>query len=356
MPPYAFTAHEATWKLDQNEASTDLDPESKRRILDRIQHVDWHRYPEMHPDRLAAKIAERDGWDRDGVVVAAGSNVLIQALAIVAGLGRKVVVPTPTFSVYEGQARALGIPVHGVPLLAPDFSLDVDGLTEAMGGAGGGVTFLADPAAPTGNRHDDARMHAVLDAASAHDVLAVVDEAYWPFDGRHRLEAVRADPNVVSLRTFSKSDALGGVRIGYALAHPEVATNLKKVLLPFSVSSMQAIVAEATLDDAQVRAARAERIVQARSERNRIVDRLTVLPGVQPFPSVTNFVTFRTHDARAVHTGLAQRGVLVRRQDHLPGLAGCLRVSIGEPAANDAFLEALHATLHATTSAEEGTA
>jgi histidinol-phosphate aminotransferase len=88
-------------------------------------------------------------------------------------------------------------------------------------------------------------------------------------------------------------------------------------------------------------------VALARSERERLVAGLTALPGVEPLPSRTNFVLFRVADAEAVYRGLLERGVTVRRQDHLAGLEGCLRVSAGAPGETDAFLEALQAVLGA---------
>jgi histidinol-phosphate aminotransferase len=349
VPAYRFQARPHRVKLDQNEAPEDLDPGLKARALERLAAVDWHRYPELHAQGVARRIAERDGWDPDGVIVAPGSNVLIQAAILAAGLGRAVVTVSPTFAVYGAQARLLGARLREVPLRPADFDLDVPALTAALA-AGPGVLFLADPAAPTGNRLDDEGVAEVLAAAEAHDWTVVLDEAYWPYDGRHRLDAVRGRPDRLALRTFSKSDGLAGGRLGYALTHPDTAREIEKVLLPFRLSVLQAVVAELVLDDPDVRAAGERRVAQTRRERERVRDELGRLPGVHVHPSATNFLLFRVPDAGATFQALLERGVLVRRQDHLPGLHGCLRVTVGAPAENDAFLEAARAALGAEVS------
>src|SRR5690606_15727938 len=124
--------------------------------------------------------------------------------------------------------------------------------------------------------------------------------------------------SVVSLRTFSKAAGLAGARLGYALAAPAVAEQLRKVLLPFSVSVMQVAVGLAVLDRPDLMAARVERV---RQERDRVMTAMAGIPGMEVYPSVTNFVLFRVAEPAAVHRALLDAGVVVRRQDHLPGAA-----------------------------------
>ena len=337
-PGYRFETLPHSVKLDQNEAPEDLPPELRAEALERVASAAWNRYPPLRPDGVANALAARDGWDPAGVIVANGSNVLIQALLIAAGIGRRVLTVSPTFGVYEAQARLLGVDLRTVPLRMPGFGLDVGGLRRELA-SGPGVLFLPDPAAPTGNRLDDAAVEDVLEAAAQHDWTAVVDEAYWPYDGRHRLDSVRGHPDRISLRTLSKADGLGGVRLGYALAHPDTAAHVAKVLLPFTVSSLQAAVVECVLEAGDD--LRRARIRATRAERERIRGELAALPGVEVFPAVTNFLLFRVDDAAAVYAALLQDGVLVRRQDHMAGLTGCLRVTVGTPEENDAFLAAV---------------
>lgn len=339
-PEYVFTAHPYRVKLDQNEAPDDLPDEVRERALAALSETPWHRYPELRAEALAHRLARRDGWDPAGVVVAAGSNVLIQAAVIAAGLGGRVLTVSPSFAVYASQARLLGSELTEVPLIGREFALDEDALTHELA-RGPGLLFLADPAAPSGNRLDDGAVAGVLRAAAEHDWTVVLDEAYWPFDGRHRLDEVRGHPGRIALRTLSKADGLGGVRLGYALGHPETVAQLAKVLLPFSVSALQSAIGCAVLDAGD--AARQARVTLVRRERERIRGALDTTPGFHPLPSVTNFLLFRVADPAAVHSGLLRHGVLVRRQDHLPGLEGHLRVTVGSPADNDAFLAAARA-------------
>lgn len=344
---YRFTPREEPIKLDQNESALDAPIELKQRVGDALAALPWNRYPGGAAGELERRLAERHGWDPDGVVVANGSNVLIQALTIAAGLGRRVVTVAPTFAVYAQQARLLDAELVEVPL-GERFELPLDALERAVAGHRG-VLFLPNPAAPTGNLHPEAELERLL-AASA-GMLSVIDEAYGEFSGTDHAELVRRHPHAVSLRTFSKALGLAGVRVGYLLAAPALATEVRKALLPFSFSALQAAIASALLDERDLLT---ERVAAVTAERERVAAGLAELPGVRVFQSVTNFILFRVADAAGLYVALLRQGVVVRRQDHLPGATGCLRVTVGSAADNDAFLAAAAASLGASGSGRSG--
>lgn len=338
---YRFTPRTASVKLDQNESPFDLPEAVKAAALEHMRNGAWQRYPELHPRSVERAVAARHAWDPDGVVVANGSNVLLQALVIVAGIDQTVLTVAPTFQVYALQARLLGAELLEVPL-EEGFALPGAALAAATEGRRG-IAFVANPAAPTGNLHPREALAPLLERAG-DDWLVVIDEAYADFAGSDHLDLVRADPNLLSVRTMSKAFALAGTRLGYGLMHPELAAEVRKALLPFSLSSLQAAVALAALERPEYVC---ERVALTRRERERLLRELEGLAGVRPYPSVTNFVLFRVQDAARVSEGLLERDVAVRRQDHLPGLAGCLRVTVGDPSENDAFLRALREVLTA---------
>ncbi len=338
---YSFTPRDQAVKLDQNESPEDLPAPLKDEILRRLRATSLNRYPDLHPVSLQAAFARRHDWDPAGVVVTGGSNVLLQALAIVAGLGRSVLTVRPTFSVYGLQARLLDAELVEIPL-GRGFSLPLDDVLAAMRGRSG-VLFLANPAAPTGNLLPADDVRALL-AAGGDDWLVVIDEAYGEFAGSDHAELVRGAPGAASLRTLSKAFALAGARVGYGLFAPDTAAEVRKAVLPFSVSALQAAVASTVLE---APAYVDERVARARTERDRLLAGMRSLPGVEAFPSVTNFVLFRVDDPGRVYHGLLERDVVVRRQDHVPGLDGCLRVTAGAAAETDAFLEALRDVLAA---------
>lgn len=334
-PPYNFSAAPAAVKLDQNESPYALPPVVAARVAQVTADVALNRYPQLQAFDLAAALAGRHEWDPAGVVVANGSNTILQGLVIAAGIGRRVVTVVPTFPVYAQQAQLLGAELVEVPLERGSFALPVDVLAERLA-HGRGLLVLANPAAPTGNWHPEDEIVRLIEAAGDRYLIAI-DEAYQAFAGTDLSHLARM-PGVVVVRTLSKSAGLAGLRLGYALCAPDLATQLRKTVMPFSVSTLQQAVAGVVLEHDELLDAR---VAEIRSERERLHAALTEVPGVEAFPSSTNFVLFRTGDAAGVHRGLLDAGILVRRQDHLPGLAGCLRVSVGLPEENRRFLEAL---------------
>jgi histidinol-phosphate aminotransferase len=334
-PDYPFAPIEARVKLDQNESAHDFPTKLKRLALERLEALEWNRYPDLHTDTLREKIAQFEAWQTRGVVVTPGSNVLIHALAQVAGINQRVLTVSPSFSLYALGAKLLGSSLKELPL-ENGFALPLESLLRELRAGGPGIVYLAEPHAPTGTMHPLEQLEQIC-AAAGPDWIVVIDEAYHGFSARDHKDLVRAHANVCVLRTFSKAWGLAGARLGYLLAQPELATNVQKVVSPFNVSHLNAIVAQVALEHPQYMQALLEEV---KSERERVYQKLLEHPTWTVYPSQANFLLFRTPDAKAAHAKLLEHGVLIRRQDSYPGLEGCLRVSIGKPEENTAFLEA----------------
>lgn len=334
-PHYPFTPISAPIKLDQNESPHDFPDDLKRLALERAMTVHWNRYPDMHADALRAKLGAFEGWNPDGVVIAPGSNVLIYALAQVAGIGQRVLTVAPAFALYALGAKLLGTKLQELRLES-DFGLPMDALLTELRSSGPGLLYLAEPHAPTGILHPQDQIQTIIEAAKGGWIV-VLDEAYHQFAGRdHKAQALEFE-HVVILRTFSKAWGLGGVRLGYMLSQPTMALEVQKMLLPFSIGALNQAVLEVALEHPEYVRARVEETL---SERERVHDALLKHPSWTVFPSQANYLLIRTPDASSAHRALLEEGVLVRRQDSYAGLTGCIRVSIGTPVENDAFLKA----------------
>ena len=332
LAPYPYKKVDARVKLDQNESPEELPAAVKERALRRLADLSWNRYPDLHGEEVRAAVARYTGWAPEGVAVAPGSNFLILALGQAA---RRVVDTAPSFAYYEGAARLSGVD-HRAVKLGAGFSLPVGGLLAALGGEPG-VLFLAQPHAPTGTLFPAGEVAAVVTAATRDGWLVVLDEAYHQFAGSDLRALARGNPSVVLLRTFSKAWCLGGVRGGYLLGAPEVAGKIQSMLPPFLVPAHTAAVLLSALESPGYVDDLVARVV---AERARLLSGLAGHPTWKAYPSSTNFVLVRTPDAKAAYDGLLAKGILVRRQDHYAGLDGCIRVTVGSPAENDAFLAA----------------
>jgi len=326
--------------LHLNESPTDLPPELKRELADKLAAMDWSKYPITEGARLAADIAQVYGLDPAAVLVGNGSNELLQLLLIACiEPGDTVVVAAPSFALYSLQAAALGARVLEVPLRSGgEFRFPVRELIAAAASAK--LVLLGSPNNPTGTTlspEDAARLAAEVPC------LLGIDEAYRDFCGQDFAPLLAAHPRLVLFRTFSKAMAAASLRAGCMLAAPALCAELRKIQLPYNLSAPTSLVARELLKRPRLVAERAALVA---GERQRVAAALREL-GIAVHPSGANFLLFeQTRLAPGeLHAALFRRGVLIRNVSSARDLKACLRVSIGAPAANDAFLEALRAEL-----------
>ena len=345
IPAYGLVAPVARRKLNQNESPQDVPEAIKAAVLDRARRAPWHRYPAFTPTDLLARLAERHGWTADGVLVGNGSNELIQAtLAVTVGAGTTVVSAVPTFTLYRLLTVVNGGRFVGVPL-GPDFAFDVPALIRAARDERARVVVVNSPNNPTGSPLPADGVEQLLEETSA---LIVVDEAYQDFGGPTAEPLLSGHSRLVVLRTFSKAMALAGLRFGYALAHPAVATQIAKAKLPYNVNQLTLAAADVVLDHGGEFAAR---VAAIRSQAQRLVQGLRQLPGLRVFPTAANFVLIRCESipAATVFQRLVEQfGIVVRDVSAAPGLEECLRITAGDAADVDAVLDGLRAIMGGT--------
>ena len=340
MSGYSLVQPDCPVKLNQNECPFDVPEDLKREIVDEAMALNWGRYPGFVPLEVREAIGNRHGLGSEHVLVGNGSNELIQAIfqATVAK-GDRVVLPAPTFSLYGLMGRIAGADLRTV-YLNKDLTFDVDRLVEESAHPDARLVVLCSPNNPTGSMitaEETARI------AGATGALVVVDEAYYEFGGVSSLELIADHPNVVITRTFSKALGAAGLRVGYLVADPSVVREIDKVKLPYNVNIISLITARKLIGrDALIE----ERAALIRSERQRVFEILRILPGIRSYPSHANFILFEAErPVSKIFNGLIARGVLIRDVSRYPMLERRLRVTIGLPEENDAFLKALRVVL-----------
>lgn len=300
-----------------------------------------NRYPDPQAPGVqqALRAAFGIGPEYD-ILLGNGSDELIQILAMaLAKPGATLLAVEPSFVMYRMIAGFAGLRYVGVPL-KPDFSLDEAAMLEAVEREEPALTFLAYPNNPTGNAFDRGAMERIIAASPG---LVVVDEAYHAFaGGLSFLDALARFDNLVLMRTVSKL-GLAGLRLGYMVGKPAWIGEFDKVRLPYNVNVLTQVAARHALEHVEVLEAQAATLV---GERGKLFQALAALPGVQAFDSQANFILFRVARAKKVFAGLKARGVLIKCLDggH-PLLNDCLRVTVGAPEENEAFLTALAAEL-----------
>jgi histidinol-phosphate aminotransferase len=300
-----------------------------------------NRYPEPQPRALVERMAQLYGVPARQLLVGRGSDEAIDLLVRAfcrAGQDNVVITP-PTFGFYKVAARIQGAGVLEVPLLRDGYALDPGQVIAA--GLRAKIVFLCSPNNPTGNLLDEVAMLRVCTELTGK-ALVVVDEAYVEFCGRASLTARLAEfPNLVILRTLSKAYALAGARLGSVIASEEIIGLLRRIIPPYAIpaSTVDEVLA---LTEAPQRALSAARIRTLLDERNTMRERLERCANVaRVFPSDANFLLVECRDARRFFAASTSAGLIVRDFSSCPGLANCLRVSIGTPEQNQRLLNAV---------------
>ena len=290
-----------------------------------------NRYPDNGHVELREHLAAHVGFPPEQIAVGCGSVSLCQQLIqITSSVGDEVMFGWRSFEVYPLQVRVAGATPVQVALRAETFDLDamLAAITDRTR-----LIFVCNPNNPTSTVVDPDELARFVAAVPA-DILVVIDEAYVEYvrDGLlpDSLGLARSHPNVVVLRTFSKAYGLAGLRVGYAVGDPEVITALGKVYVPFTASTISQAAAIASLQAVDELLARTDAVV---TERQRVSAELAGL-GYNFPPSQANFVWLPLAERTAEFAQqAAESRVLVR-----PYGNDGVRVTIGAPAENDAFL------------------
>jgi histidinol-phosphate aminotransferase len=324
-------------KLDAMENPYALPPDLRRALAGRLAAVDLNRYPEPNPRGLRELIARTmnvpPGME---ILLGNGSDDLIQVIALaLARPGSAMMFPSPTFVMYGMNAVFTGMRAVPVPL-REDFSLDASAFIAAMRETRPAVIFIAYPNNPTGVLYPARDIEQILQAAPG---LVVIDEAYHAFARESFLPRLGEFPHLVVLRTLSKV-GLAGIRLGYLAGRPEWIRELNKVRQVYNVNVLTEAAATFVLEHLDALEAQAARI---RADRAALAAALEEMKGVTVFPSSANFLLIRVRDAARTFDGLCRQGVLVKNLH--PGLAGCLRVTVGTPDENRILVSAMKEVL-----------
>ncbi len=326
-------------RLNTNESPEPPPAAWRAAYAEATRAIDWHRYPDRDASALRRAIGALHGVAPAQVFVANGSNEVLQTLLLAyGGPGRIAALWEPTYALHSHISRLTGTAVAEGERAA-DFSTDLGEVRRIFAEAHPTVAFLCSPNNPTGMVDDEATVRATLELAEAGGALLVMDEAYGQFAPWSALGLVDDEVPLVVTRTFSKTWSMAAARLGYLIGPSEVVAELDKVVLPYHLDAAKQQAGLLALDYLAEMEARVARLVE---ERGRLAAALADLP-VDVWPSGANFILFRPRraDGGAVWQGLLDRSVLVRNFSTMPRLEGCLRVTVGTPDEDDAFLAAL---------------
>lgn len=307
-----------------------------------LREVPINRYPDPGARELRASLKEAlsipAGMD---LLLGNGSDELIQIVLMgVAHPGGVVLAPTPTFVMYDMIATFTGMKFAGIPL-ANDFQIDLPAMLAAIDEFRPAAIFLAYPNNPTGNLFDESAIETIVREAPG---LVIVDEAYHAFAQTTFMNRLGRFDNLLVMRTMSKQ-GLAGLRLGMLAGDPAWLAEFDKVRLPYNINSLTQASALFALRHKKVLDEQASVLRAGRDEMARA---MATLPGVRVWPSAANFILFQTgsRPATEVFQALRAGGVLIKNLSGAGGvLANSLRVTVGTPDENAAFLNALRKAL-----------
>ncbi|MGB9668455.1 MAG: histidinol-phosphate transaminase [Thermosulfidibacteraceae bacterium] len=317
-----------------------------KKVVDAVKKMvdEIHRYPDGYSLLLREKLASLLGIGNDFIIVTNGSNEAIELLCkIYLSCKDSVVVPYPTFSMYEIFSRIYGATVRKIPLV--NYRVDFDRIIDAIDDTTK-LVFLSNPNNPTGTIFRKREFEGFLKNLES-DTLIVVDEAYFDFvedpDFPDTISLVKSGYPVVVIRTFSKAYGLAGLRIGYAVADRDVISYMNRVRQPFNVNLLAQVSALFALDDGEYYEM-VRRIVI--DERKRLKAEISGM-GFEVVESEANFLTINVGDGDLFYSRLLDRGVIVRSLRSF-GMPEYIRVTIGKPHENDVFLKSFKEVANTT--------
>jgi histidinol-phosphate aminotransferase len=323
-------------KLDQNEVPWDLPRRFKLEMAERLLAADWARYPDFHADELRRDLGRLHGHPWEGVLVGNGSNELLSvALTAVVAPGTEVLGAEPSFGLYRGFVLKTGGAPRFLPP-RPDLRLPAGELEAEVERQPRRPLLLCSPNNPTGDALPADRVERLLERLEAPLLL---DNAYGEFCRHDYRPLLAHHPNLILFRTFSKAWSLAGMRLGYLLADPRLVAELIKVKLPYNVGHAAAIAGRLALQYEEEARRRVRLLVLRRPQWAAML----AAAGLEVFPSEANFLLVRTTPEKAaeIRAVLEERSIRVRDIGGYPGLAGCLRISVGTGAALRAVRAAL---------------
>lgn len=322
-------------KLHANENPYPPSPELLNKIFQRLDELEFNRYPDPDCRDLKQAIAGKTGALPEQIVIGNGSDELIQYLMqVVCDEGDTIAFPDPTFAMYGITAQCLGLNPVNFPL-NENWDFEAQPALEVLAKSHARIVFISYPNNPTGNCFSEQEIQKVIEQFEG---IVVLDEAYHDFAGKSFLKEMEKHNNLVVLRSLSKI-GLAGLRIGYGIFPSVLAEQVNKVRLPYNSNSLSQWVATELLNDFTHVQNQINSIIE---ERDRLMDELSKLPAITAYPSNSNFILFRAPDrGEKLFNELKTNGTLLRNLGSHPRLKDCLRVTIGTKQENDQFLEHL---------------
>ena len=325
-------------RMEANENPFTINSSLKERVLESISKIPLNRYPDSLATDLRELISTKSVIKPENIIVGNGSDELIQML-ITAFCEKedKVLFPVPTFSMFGIIAKSFEVNTIEIPLDS-EWDIDLPEIKKYCEKYLPKIIFLSTPNNPTGNCFSEKKILDIIEKTSS---LVVIDEAYADFCGKTFIDQLKQSENLIILKTLSKI-GMAGLRVGYLMANKEIINILHKVRLPYNSNSLSQATAKVILEDNEIVESQVQQIIKGREFLLEELKKLQDEGGITSFPSKANFIQFKTEkEADAIHRKLTEEGILIRNLNSEGPLKNYLRVTVGRPEENNAFIKAL---------------
>jgi histidinol-phosphate aminotransferase len=343
-PGYHIAVEKDVAKLDQNEIPLDWPLEIKDLVLAGVRATPWNRYPPSYQKELEDILALRFGFAPGSILLAPGSNHLLAVVIETLCLAHKrdIWVLSPSFPLYEERLAYRERPYRTWPL-TEDLEFDPRGLSQMTPGS---LVLFASPNNPTGAFLPKKDLDLLL--RTHPKSYFVADEAYFEFAPEDYSELLAEHPNLMLVRTLSKTSAGAGLRLGYLVGALDLVKEIRKTMLPFMINPFTFEAAKVALTNPDFERFLRGAIASTKTERTLQFERLQMgspSGGYRVYPGHGNFFLVRwTSDTakEEAYQRLKTHGYLVRDVGRNPGLRGCLRISLGTEKENLGVMEAMN--------------
>lgn len=333
MVPYEPISGSYPIRLDANESFLDIPPQARRDFLTAVESMDFNRYPDAYATELCESFGEYQGLPSDRIMAGNGSDEIINI--IVEGFlndGGKVVVMPPDFSMYAFYTTLRRGAI--VPYVKPNYSIKVEEVLELIRKENADIVMFSNPCNPTSKIIP---LKDILYLAEQSPSLVVVDEAYMDFANESAINYVDKYPNLIVLRTMSKAFACAAIRVGFAVANPELIKILKAIKSPYNLNKVSQVFAKILLSYKKEAKAAIGCIIES---RDRLYEELKTIPTVLSSPFIplapsANFVFILTDKSIDIYQKLLSDGIAVRCFDN------SLRITAGTAYENSQIIKKL---------------
>lgn len=331
LVPYKVSTSDYRWTLNANESPINMFDDWQDEILAELKTESINLYPSSNCDRLRQMLSKINDCSEENIVCGNGSDEIIKMITeVFVDQGDKVIIPTPTFSEYFTSVTVAGGEIIPVKAKA-DFSFDADAIIIAANQNQAKLIFLCVPNNPTGLAMADSDISRIIDETES---VIAIDEAYFEFYGKTSVAIALKNERVIIMRTLSKAFGVAGIRLGYAIAHPQTIDLIQRVRMPYNISALTQAVARVALRNFEQITSITQMMIE---ERQRITDQLCLLD-LEIIDSQTNFILYRSDKYMQLLNAFETSKIGVRVYPKDPMLEKCIRISLGTKEANDAVI------------------